>query len=200
MADMPLIVSFYTRDWQYPEHGARLAGECDALGLDHRIVERPSAGGYLENTCQKPTFIRECLELGRPILWIDVDGTIRSRPDYFAEPGWDFQAKLMPPCRPRTWHVGTMYWAPTPAAIAFVDEWIKRTGDMSDESSLEQTWRVMGSTLKARDIPPTYFEIPIPSRPMTSECVIFHRLSEGQSKRQQTRRFNEYEARESRVA
>lgn len=193
----PLVVSFYTDDWEYPKHAERLRQECEVLGLEYRIERRDSAGGYLENTCQKPVFIREMLALGRPILWLDVDATIRARPDFFLEPGYDFQAKRMNPRRPRTWHVGTMYWAPTDAALAFVDEWIARTGDMSDESSLEQTWKALGHTLKARDIPETYFEIPTRKRPMTADCVIFHRLSDSDSKRQQAARFNEYERREA---
>lgn len=193
--DYPILISFYTDDWCYPEHAARLTEECKRLGLDHHIERRESAGGYLENTCQKPTFIRECLDrLDRPVLWIDVDGSIINRPDYFREPGWDFQARKMPPSRPRTWHVGTMYWAPT--ALPFVREWEARTGDMSDESSLEQTWAELGHTLRARDIPETYFEIPSWRRPMSRGCVIFHRLSDWKGKRMQASRFNEYEARE----
>ena len=65
----PLIISFYTDDWTYPQHADRLRGECDRLGLAHHIERRPSAGGYLENTCQKPTFILECLQrYGRPLF------------------------------------------------------------------------------------------------------------------------------------
>jgi len=198
MTEYPLIVSFFTPDWQYAQHADRLRAECMALGLDSYIERRPSAGGYLENCCQKPTFLLECLErFRRPVLWIDVDGSILRTPDFFTEPGWDFQARRMPATRPRTWHVGTMYWAPTDAALAFVREWIARTGDMSDESSLEQTWCEFGDLLKARDIPSTYFEIPTRTRPMTAECVIFHRLSDSPSKRQQSARFNAREAEEA---
>lgn len=196
--DYPLVVSFYTDDWRYPDHAVRLADECKALGLEHHIARRASAGGYLQNTCQKPTFIRECLEqFDRPVLWIDVDGSILRNPDYFCEPGWDMQARRMPLIRPRTWHVGTMYWAPS--ALAFVREWEARTGEMSDESSLERTWVDLGHTIRARDIPKTYFEIPLPGRPMTPECVIFHRLSDWKSKRRQADRFNAYEAEEMRA-
>lgn len=196
--DYPLIVSFYTDDSSYPQHAQRLRAECEQLGLAHHIERRASAGGYLQNTCQKPAFIRDCLaQFRRPVLWIDVDGTLRQRPEFFLAQGWDFQARRMPPQRPRTWHVGTMYWAPTPAALAFVDHWVERTGELSDESSLEQSWRALGHTLTARDIPPTYFEIPIRQRPMTPQCVIFHRLSDGASKRQQAPRFNAAEREEA---
>ena len=199
-SDYPLIVSFYTDDWLYPTHARQLRAECNRLGLDSHIERRPSAGGYLENTCQKPTFLLECLErFQRPVLWIDVDGSIRRLPDHFRERGWDMQARRMPPVRPRTWHVGTMYWEPTDVALAFIRRWIELTGDMSDESSLEQAWQEQGHTLKARDIPSTYFEIPTPRRPMTRECVIFHRLSSGASKRQQTARFNAHEEQERRA-
>lgn len=195
---LPLVVSFYTQDWFYPHHARRLIAECESLDLEFHVEQRASAGGYLENTCQKPTFIRECLErFERPILWIDVDGSIVKRPDYFIGGEWDFQARRMPPTRPRTWHVGTMYWSPS--ALPFVREWERLTGDMSDESSLEQAWRLQGHTLRARDIPQTYFEIPKRGESPTPECVIFHRLSDGASKREQSQRFNDHEKAEARA-
>lgn len=194
----PVVISFYTPDWCYAQHGGRLLDECAGLGLEHYIEARQSAGGYLQNTCQKPTFIRECLErFDRPVLWIDVDGSILQHPVFFDEPGWDFQARRMHPSRPRTWHVGTMYWAPS--ALPFIRHWEAMTGDMSDESSLEQAWQEHGHTLKARDIPATYFEIPRRGEKPTEDCVIFHRLSDGESKRRQARRFNAYEEAERRA-
>lgn len=192
-SELPLIVSFYTPDWLYPEHARRLAGECESLRLEHHIECRPSAGSYLSNTCQKPQFILECLNYGKPILWVDVDASILQRPEFFTEEGYDMQARRMTPDRRRTWHVGTMYWAPTEAAVSFVDAWAKNTGEMSDESSLEVTWKQLGHTLSTRDIPPEYFEIPRFGGPGSKECVILHRLSNSPSKRQQRKMFQDYE-------
>ena len=183
----PLIVSFFTDDWEYPKHAARLHAECDALRLDHRIERLESAGSYLANTCLKPRFIRNCLQAGRPVLWIDVDGSIIKRPDFFigSERDYDFQAKrITSKERTRMWHVGTMWFNPTPATFAFVDEWVARTGDMTDESALERTWRSREWNLRTREIPSTYFEIPYNRKP-SPDCVIYHRISSSESKKQQ---------------
>jgi hypothetical protein len=188
---LPLIVSYFTRDWHYPQHAARLAGECEALGLEAHIEERESRGGYTQNCCIKPEFIRECLQTaGRPVLWVDVDASILRKPDFFlGADGWDFQARKMASRRRRTWHVGTLWFNPTPATLDFVDEWVARTGDMTDESALDQTWKARDWGLRTRDIPPTYFELGEPS----PGCVILHRLSSSRSKQQQAEACMRYE-------
>ena len=189
----PVIVSFYTPDWQYPAHAERLANECKALGLEYRIERRESTGSYLKNTCIKPTYIRECLNMGKPILWIDVDGSIYKRPDFFLEIDAEFAARRMGPHRKRTWHVGTMYFTPTPAVIEFVDEWVRITGECSDESALEQTLRSRKWWFRCSDIPPEYFEIQTARKGRTDRTVIMHRLSNGESKRAEALFFDNYE-------
>lgn len=187
---LPLIVSFYTRDWEYPQHAKRLKAECEQLGLEYCIEERPSRKGYLENTCIKPTFISEMLyEHRRPILWIDVDASIYKRPDFFWDLTADFAAKRMAATRKRTWHVGTMWFNFTRDTIEFVDRWVKVTGEISDESALEATWQDFG-WLNAVDIPPTYFQIEKELTVPPSSVVIMHRLSNSPSKRQQQSRFD----------
>lgn len=188
----PLIVSFYTNDWQYPQHAERLKKECDLLGLEHHIVVRKSAGGYLQNTCMKPFFIRECLELGRPILWIDVDGSILKKPFFFMNENYDFQAKRMAPDRKRTWHVGTMWFNPTQATKDFVDAWCENSGTHSDESALEHTIRMKDWGLRTRDIPPQYFVLYLKTGDVDNSTVICHRISNGESKNQQRKVFEDY--------
>jgi hypothetical protein len=187
----PLIVSFFTKDWEYPEHGRRLKKECADLGLDSHIVELKSTGSYIKNCCMKPFFLRTCLQtFNRPVLWIDVDGSILKKPDFFLDTEWDFQAKRMGPHRKRIYHVGTIWINNTPKALEFVDKWCEKTGDMTDESSLDQTLKSQEWDFRHRDIPPEYFVIA--KRP-SPEAVIFHRISSGQSKQQETDLFNKYE-------
>ena len=192
----PVIVSFFTKDWVYPKHAERLKKECDALGLESVIRELPSRNGYIQNTCHKPFFIRKCLEeLKRPVLWIDVDGSIYSKPDFFLDTDYDFQARKMnPKHRKRTWHVGTMWFNYTPAMLTFIEEWCRRTGDMTDESALDQTWKRKEWGLRTREVPAEYFHI-IRREPPPPEIVIGHRLSKGASKRKQTPYFEAYERR-----
>lgn len=186
---LPLIVSFYTNDWEYPEHAKRLKKECEALGLEYRIEERPSAGGYLQNTCLKPFFIRDMLEQERrPVLWIDVDGSICAVPKFFRNLAVDFAAKRMSAQRKRTWHVGTMYFNYTPATLSFVNRWCELSGPMSDESALESLWRETPN-ITTSDIPPEYFELAIGRWQRNPATVIYHRISDSESKRLQRPTF-----------
>lgn len=192
---MPLLISYFTADWKYPQHAYELRQQCDALGLDHHIEERPSAGGYIQNCCIKPQFILDCLErFQRPVLWVDVDASIEQRPVFFDGLDCDFAAMRMNPAhRKRWWHVGTMYWAPTPSALEFVREWVSRTGDMTDESSLDQTFKSREWPLRCVNVPPEYFVIQQQHQKPPAGSVIVHRISSGPSKKQQTEAFNRYE-------
>lgn len=182
-----IVVSFFTAE--YRDHAPRLRSECDRLGLRHRIEELPTTGSYLRNCCLKPGFIRRCLHDERgPVLWVDVDGSILGSPTFFSDDDpFDMQAKRMGRHRKRTWHVGTMWWNYTPNALTFVDRWVENTGDMTDESSLEWTWRE-GLPLRARDIPQSYFQIEDPSG-----AVIMHRLSRTAAKRRESKIAARYE-------
>ena len=187
---LPLIISFYTPDWEYPKHAKRFAEECAHLGLEYRIEQRDSRGGYLENTCIKPEFIRDMLhEEKRPVLWVDVDGSIYKRPNFFKDLDADFAAKRMPKNRKRVWHVGTMWFNYTPDILDFMDRWVELTGSLSDESSLEEAWKEF-QWLKASDIPPEYFTIEERRKGPISGTVIMHRISQSPSKTKQVNRFN----------
>lgn len=188
---LPLIVSYYTNDWEYPEHAKRLRSECVALGLEHFIIEVESKNSYIKNCCLKPFFIRNCLNtFDRPVLWVDVDGSILKKPDFFLDTNWDFQARRMGPDRKRMYHVGTIWVNYTPQALRFVDAWCERTGDMTDESSLDQTLKSQVWDLRHRDIPPEYFVI---NRKPDPKTVILHRLSSGESKKNEYDKFVLYE-------
>ncbi len=186
---LPLIISFYTNDWQYPAHAQRLREECAALGLECRIEERPSAGGYLQNTCIKPLFIRDMLRREkRPVLWIDVDGSIYKRPCFFEGIDVDFAAKKMAAGRTRTWHVGTMYFAYNKRTLSFVDRWCDLAGALSDESALDELWREAPG-LTTSDIPESYFVLGVKGALPDEATVIYHRVSTGESKQAQRHLF-----------
>ena len=187
-----IVVSFFTDDWEYPRHGARLKQECVALGLRHRIERLPSTGSYLKNCCMKPAFIQRCLlEEKEPVLWLDVDASILAKPDFFSDDDpYDLQAKRMGSHRRRTWHMGTMWWAPTDATFEFIERWIANTGECSEESSMEYTWRQDHEKVRARDIPQEYFSWMTNLMP---GAVIGHRLSASESKRQEVAFAAKYE-------
>ena len=179
---LPLVVSFYTDDWDYPAHAERFRFECHNLKLRHRVDRLDSAGGYLQNCRMKPFFIRECLkEEKAPILWVDVDGSILRKPVWFDGLDADFAARLMPDHRARTWHVGTMWFNYTPKALAFIDKWCELTGELSDESALDDAWNC-GADIESVNIPDPYFRICNGFTVPKSDTVILHRLSKSPSK------------------
>lgn len=179
---MTTIISFYTKDWKYPQYAAALKADCERLNVPCRIEELPTTGSYLKNTCMKPQFILGKLsELKSPVLWVDVDASLYETPacDYKS----DFAARRMPEHRDRTWHVGTMWFNYTPSMISFIERWIENTGNLSDESALDKTWRDIGGTINTADLPPQYFYIEKKGQRIPQGTVIMHRISGGQIKR-----------------
>lgn len=187
---MTTLISFYTKDWQYPKHATRLASECEALGIPYVIEELPSTGSYLKNTCLKPQFILDKLQqLKSPVLWVDVDASVFQYPqlldallEFYWDTNVDFAARKMPEERNRTWHVGTMWFNCTSNMIDFLEHWIANTGNLSDESALEKTWQQFGTTIKAINLPPEYFYIQQRGKQPPADTVIMHRISNGDMK------------------
>ena len=182
---MTTLISFYTRDWQYPKHAERLKRECETVVMPYVIEELPSTGSYLKNTCLKPQFILDKIqELKSPVLWVDVDASLLWFPDtsYYKSFNYDFAAKKMPSERNRTWHVGTMWFNYTPNAIEFLEQWVKQTGNLSDESALEKTWQEFSHLLQAADLPSSYFRIMRKGKKLPSDTVIAHRISDSSMK------------------
>lgn len=183
---MTTLISFFTKDANYPQHAKRLSKECEKLGVPYKIEELPSTGSYLKNTCLKPNFILEKLkELKSPVLWVDVDASIYKFPDLCRNLSdyCDFAARPMAEHRKRTWHVGTMWFNYTPSMIAFIEEWVRNTGNLSDESSLEKTWQDFRCISSCADLPPEYFYIEQRGKHPPHDVVIMHRISNSQMKR-----------------
>lgn len=185
----PILISFFTNDWQYPQHGERLKGECRNLGIQYDIQELPSAGGYLQNTCMKPQFILEMLKKHKqPVLWVDVDASIYATPDFFNDLEVDFSGrpKVGRQADGRKWHVGTMWFNYTPKTLIFLERWVELSNKVSDELALHELWG------EFQDI--TYVEMPesyhrIMNVDSSRGVVISHRISSGRSKKLQTHLF-----------
>lgn len=175
---LPIVISFYTANWKYSEHAARLKAECEELGLEYLIEERPDRGDYLANCRQKPAFIAECLEkLKRPVLWIDVDGSIYKRPELFENIDADFAA-FPKEQGDRRWYVCTLYFGP--GALSFVQAWAAMCKDWSDESALHDLW-LTKPEIKTFVLPQSY------SCMEGCDCdgaVIRHRLSKSEQKKE----------------
>lgn len=176
-----LVTSFYTPNWEYAEHAARLRGDCERLGLGHHIVPRDDQGDYLANCRMKPHHVLETLaECNRPTLWLDADASLDRLPAELLTCEEDFAAVPMGPHRDRSWHVGTLYFGTTDRAMELAVQWVGALEDGgSDELALHRAWtKWAGSSL---------------SLPLTYHCVgryrdqdspvVRHRLSKGESKR-----------------
>lgn len=192
MHELPTIVSFYTYNWKYPNYAKKMQIDCDRLGLKHHIVSLPDTGKWIDNTKRKPQFILDTLnELKRPVLWVDVDGTVYKRPEIFDESfDYDWAAKKKRAGRVRVWHVGTMYFSYNDRVLAFLEEWIKEADKLknsSDELALDILWKNQSDVVqaaKAGDLPDEYFQMLNPSQPdALRHTVIGHRASEGDSKK-----------------
>ncbi len=196
MSEYPTIISFYTRNWEYPEYAKKMKRSCVQLGLEHHIVEKQNTGNWLKNTAIKPHFILEALqELKRPVLWIDVDGSILKRPELLKS-GYphDFAARRMAEHRSRIWQVGTMYFNYTEATLNFLNVWTSELPKYrgSDEGALDIIWRSnpeLVDTLSVGELPKEYFEMlrgtgAVPS----SDTIVCHRASKDDSKMEMKRR------------
>ena len=186
----PTIISFFTPTWEYSRYATKMEVACKNMGIESHIVRKDDTGDWIANTRMKPPFIYEALqELQRPVLWIDVDGSIMKVPELFKEEyPFDFAARKMDRHRERTWQVGTMYFNYTPAALAFLKEWNRRieSDDWSDELSLDDMWKEQGEevqNLRVDELPKEYFQMlrGDNTQPMRN-TVICHRASKGDSK------------------
>lgn len=179
---MTHVISFYTDDWEYPRYAKALKNDCERLKIPNKIELLPSTGSYLKNTCLKPQFILDKLnELKSPVLWVDCDGTILDVPIF--SKSFDFAARKKPLGNNRTWHVGTMWFNYTPSMLDFIEEWIKNTGNLSDESALEETWKNHGYLIDAVEVPESYFILL--KRGEEPYGIISHRISSSDSKRRE---------------
>lgn len=180
----PLIISYYTNDWVYPEHADRFIKECQQFGLDHHVVKKPTTNNYIRNTAIKPFFIRECLiNFKRPVFWVDVDAIILQPviepPDVF-----DIAAcKYLNSNLNRTWAVASLWFNYTPAALAFLDEWCNRAELGTDEAAFDSAWQAIGSQVKIGVLPETYHFVKWSHRlEIPDNTVICHQLSKSEDK------------------
>jgi hypothetical protein len=176
------LVSFYTPDWKYPEYAQSLADDCTRLGLGFAIESKPSTNTYVGNCNLKPYFIRDKLrELKKPILWMDVDGSIITRPDLLLT--GDINSFDMAGNRSVTdtsrIHVGSIWFNYTDIIMEFVDAWCEAIAARGiDDSVFNGLWQQFSDKIKFYELPPEYFVILAnPMSPIPDASCIIHRLS-----------------------
>lgn len=183
----PLIVSFYTDNWQYPQYAHDLSVDCQRLGLEYNIQRKEDTGDYIKNTSLKANFIRDCLlQFQRPLLWIDVDGSLLQKPEFCRDldpTAIDMAARRHQTIKDRAWHVGTLWFNYNARVLEFVNTWCQHAITGTDEHAFDQAWQSHHQALTASELPETYFIVE--TRHMIDpppDTVILHRLSKSPDK------------------
>jgi hypothetical protein len=183
----PLIISFYTQDWEYPKLADSLRQNCEDLGLKHHIKEVSSTGDYVKNTSLKSQFIYETLtDVKEPVLWIDCDGSLLDLPALLDRPlvdHYDMAARRHLRTGFRTWGVGTLWFNYSTTAVDFVSAWRNMVGEGTDEHAFEETWKQHCDLLKVYELPDSYFHLLYKEWDQAPPgTVIAHRLSKSPDK------------------
>lgn len=154
--DYPVVISFFTPEWEYPEHARRLQEECKSLSLDYSIEPRDSTNDYKRNTRIKPFFIREMItDLDRPVLWVDVDSSVLAVPTELVLPNqYDMAAVRMRPDNKlqRQWQVGVLFFQPNDRTMKFIDQWCNAATSGTDEGAFEYAFRNAADPLSVLEL------------------------------------------------
>lgn len=166
----PTVVSFAIGDEYYHEGARRLAAQCESLGLNHSI-EHIEISGDLDwaQICRlKIQFYRKkLLELDSPILWIDADTELLSRPESLLSSSADFAAILRtgyidafdPYVSARTWSPQILYFGNTPITRRFLDHLVAvegaATGPITDDYVFQEAWSSFDEKMTLLLLPPT---------------------------------------------
>jgi len=187
----PLIISFFTQDWEYPAHAARLKRECSDLGLDNHIIEIPSTGSYRDNCRQKPFFILDSLEkFQQPVLWLDVDASIIRYPDVLLS---DLAHKHdIAAVRKKIgldhWYVGSIWFNHTTATKNLIDHWCRALGSSVDDGAFQLIYAKHKNEIKLLELDPQIHMILDRRQPVPLPGTCFaHRISKGESKQEEKR-------------
>lgn len=168
-ARLPVVVSFAAGDEYYHRRAERLAAACDRLGIDHSIdhLEDPSLD-WVGWCRRKVRFYREKLdELGRPIVWLDVDTDLRAAPETLRGMQADFAAftqgtglRDLDPYRfASMWRPGLVAFNDTAPARAFLEHMealeAAEAQPVTDAYLLQRAWSSFEGQLSVLVLPST---------------------------------------------
>lgn len=163
----PVIVSFYTPEWEYASRAKALMNRCNELGLAHDIQSRESSGNWNKNTAMKAQFIQEMLAKYEHIIWMDCDGELRHIPAICIAHAHDEPILAVPhqtmachPESPRAWHVCVISIRRTPQSIELVDRWVAslQRYDITDELAFHDVTAATTGLIHA--LPERYCALP----------------------------------------
>jgi hypothetical protein len=122
----PLYVSFYTIGNGYEAEAEELVRTLDAHRLPHCVRGVTLEGSTWRSATQyKAEFVREMQKAhpDRPIVWLDADARVKSRPRLFDCLDCHFAAHWY---RHKELLSSTLYFAPGEAARKLVEKWVAK--------------------------------------------------------------------------
>lgn len=173
------VISFFTPDWRYPEYAQNLMADCERLGLNHVIEKKDSTGSYIKNCNIKPNFVRDKLHsLQRPVLWMDVDGSIlrvpRELTDCYNEDILGYQNQGYPD----RIFVCTLLFNYTPATLDFVDTWCRYSENFIDDGAFNDALQNSNIQVSIKTLPGNQITIIKNNQEINNDQTCFvHRLS-----------------------
>lgn len=172
---LPLIVSFYTPNWKYPEYAQALRDTCHRLDLECCIEQRQSYDDYRQNCNIKPGYILECLErFKRPVLWIDADSTLVELPLEMAKgfENWDIIG-ISKESDHRQLYVNALLFNYTPKVIDFVGTWNAESQKSIDDGAFQKTITAYNQEIKILKLPSSFNQIILNHKTIVSPDAFF---------------------------
>lgn len=157
----PVVISFYTPDWEYQDRALALAKQCDEYGLNHDFRLMNSVGSWIRNTAIKASFIYQMAQEYEHVIWLDCDGTLKQRPSLVLEHPVREPIMCVPhQTLPRNWHVAAISVRQTPESLALLARWAQftRVNDVTDELAFHEVTTIMSGLVAP--LPTSYCSIP----------------------------------------
>jgi hypothetical protein len=184
---LPVVISYYTDNWEYPARAEQLRQDCETFSLKHDIVELEDQGSWIDNTRLKSRFVYDKLEEHkRPVLWIDADSRILRSPLGISLHA-DFAAVRAQSPSKKTWYVGTLLFNYTDAGREIARRWAESSVKGSDHMAFEDLW-FDGFPGIIHSLPLTYCDTSPEDSDDLSDIVILTGNSKDESKRDYFRR------------
>ena len=160
------VVSLYTPN--YEPYAARLQRSLAKHGIENYVLADLPEMSWFEAIHCKAGFIWDVLrESEEPVLWLDADAEVVQHLDLlegdliFGEEA-DF-AVFRRDYPSNVFRSGTIWFGPTPAAIALAAEWLRRTalhrydaGGRNDQQLLFDAWGAAPDDLRTKWLPIGY--------------------------------------------
>lgn len=172
MQEVPLVVSFYTKDTPYEEEVQHLIHSCRKWEIEHEVEGVPSAGSWEMNCAFKPIFILKKLqEKNRPLLWVDADAIFMKKPTYLEEFQEDLAVRMYdcPDDHPSRIVSATIFINATEMAKRVVQLWAEeclsllqqkgRTREMWDQEALRRVLFMKNPGASYKPLPIAYSKI-----------------------------------------